>query len=88
MYPLRVMAVSARSQKYLPLTNHNSSEKVFNFKIFYVFSDVIIGFPSDDDSIEIDENDHKEFFSILPLCFENVDTMLTIIVKVEGHMNR
>ena len=43
--------------------NHNSSEKkVFNFNILYIFSDVIIGHPSDDVNIEIHENNHEECF--------------------------
>ena len=36
--------------------------KSFNFNILYIFSDVIIGLPGDDDSIEIDENNHEECF--------------------------
>ena len=28
--------------------------------MLYVFSDVIVGFPGDDDSMEINENDHEE----------------------------
>ena len=30
--------------------------------MLYVFSDVILGFPGDDDNIEIDENDQEEYF--------------------------
>ena len=30
--------------------------------MLYVFSDVIIGFPGDDDRIEIDDNDQEECF--------------------------
>ena len=50
-------------------------KKVFNFNMLYVFPDVIMGFPGDDDSIEINENDHKEFFNILLSCFDNVYTI-------------
>ena len=35
-------------------------KKIFNFNMLYIFSDVIIGLPGDDDNIEIDENDHEE----------------------------
>ena len=37
-------------------------KKVFNFNMLYVFSDVTVRLPGDDDSIEIDENDHEECF--------------------------
>ena len=37
--------------------------------MLYVFSDVIIGFPGDDDNIEIDENDHEQCFQYLTIMF-------------------
>ena len=36
-------------------------KKKFLISIFFMFSDVIIGLPSDDNSIEINEDDHKEW---------------------------